>query len=120
MGKKAQRPHKGRPVGSKKAAKPKTKAKAELEPKLEVEPKLEPKAELELQGMIEPEAAPPITKKILYRCIAENSATVKSCEFGRVFGAGQIVDLDESLRDGSKLREHVKQNCFAPIGAGGE
>jgi len=59
------------------------------------------------------------TTAMLYLCVAENSACVKSLEFGRRFGRGQIVDLDETIGKGSRLRDHVRQNCFKPIRAGG-
>ena len=59
------------------------------------------------------------TTATLYLCVAENSVCVKSLEFGRRFGRGQIVDLDEKIGKGSGLRDHVRQNCFKPIGAGG-
>jgi len=58
-------------------------------------------------------------KPTLYRCIAENTLQITRHECGRRFGPGQIVDLDESIGKGLKLREHVRHACWEPIGAGG-
>ena len=60
------------------------------------------------------------TEKVLHLCVAENSVCVKAIEYGRRFGPGQIVDLNETLSDGSKLRDHVRLTCWRPIRAGGE
>lgn len=59
-------------------------------------------------------------KPTLYRCIAENTVQIRALEYSRRFGPGQIVDLDEDVSNGSKLRDYVKYSCFEPIGAGGE
>ena len=60
------------------------------------------------------------SEKVLHLCIAENQICNKTLEFGRRFGPGQIVDLNETLSDGSKLRDHVRLPCWRPIRAGGE
>ena len=60
------------------------------------------------------------TEKVLYLCVAENQICNKTLESGHGFGPGQIVDLDnETLSDGSKLRDHVRLACWRPIRAGG-
>ncbi len=61
----------------------------------------------------EPRAAK--QNKVLYRCITENAITATSHEYSRRFGPGQIVDLDEALGDGSKLRDNVRKGTFEMI-----
>lgn len=60
------------------------------------------------------------TEKVLHLCVAENQICSKTLEIGRMFGPGQIVDLNETLSDGSKLRDHVRLACWRPIRAGGK
>ena len=91
-------------------------------PATEVKPKFEriPAALPRLPKAVEePRVVETTPTPTLYLCVAENSVCVKSLEFGRRFGRGQIVDLDEKIGKGSSLRDHVRQNCFKPIGAGG-
>lgn len=78
--------------------------------------------ESEVEVEIKSEEEPRIVEKekTLYRCTAENSLCIRKCEYGRVFGKGQIVDLDETLPDGSKLKSHIRNSCFEPVRAGGK
>lgn len=98
---------------SKSAKKPAKEFKPRFESTATLPPRL-PKAVTEARVV---ETMPTPT---LYLCIAENSVCVKSLEFGRRFGRGQIVDLSEKMKDGSELRTHVVMKCFAPMRAGGE
>jgi len=101
---------------SKSAKKPAKKFKPRFERIAAVEPRVPETAE---KFPVIETTAEKFPAKTLYRCIAENSCTVKTLEYGRRFGPGQIVDLDELIPNGSELRRYVKLTCFAPIRAGG-
>lgn len=77
------------------------------------------KRKLQSEGTTREAPRPPKIERTLYRCIAENSVYVKTFEYGCRFGPGQIVDLDEEIGNGSKLRDHVRLTCWKPIRAGG-
>jgi len=95
---------------SKSAKKPAKKQERKFKPSFDKIAPVEPRV---------PETAEKFPTKTLYRCIAENTTRGNRIEHSRRFGPGQIVDLDEEIGKGSKLREHVKRNCFVPIRAGG-
>ena len=61
----------------------------------------------------EPRVSKP--KKTLHRCLVENSVVAPAHEYGRRFGPGQVVDLEESIGDGLKLRDVVRDGCFEEI-----
>lgn len=53
--------------------------------------------------------------KKLYRCIAVTSVTAPDHEYSRSFGPGQIVDLEESIGGGLKLRGEVRPGTFEAV-----
>lgn len=63
---------------------------------------------------------PPVAKqkkleKKLYRCIAVNTVTAAAHEYSRGFGPGQIVDLEESIGGGLKLRDVIRPGTFEAV-----
>ena len=54
-------------------------------------------------------------RKTLYRCVADNTVLSTEHEYSRRFGPGQIVDLDEPIGGGLKLRDVVRDGCFVPL-----
>ncbi len=54
-------------------------------------------------------------RNALHRSIAENTVNATRFEYSRAFGPGQIVDLEESIADGVKLRDVVRSGAFEVI-----
>jgi len=50
---------------------------------------------------------------VLYRCRAETSVVLPG--YSKAMGPGSIVDLDEEISPGQRLRDVIREDCFEPI-----
>ena len=54
------------------------------------------------------------------RCRVSCTVVGTTVEFGRTFGVGQHVDLDDELMPGRTVRDEVPEDFFEPIDADGD